>query len=166
MDFVYRIEDLMKPRGAKIIVIGAEPNGSPPSKTFAQCVLYKMVADTAENRRKIEDSVETNHPEELRKTFNGTLKHLCSVHEVEYMDIDEFILETDTTDRDQSVVKKKFCDIMDVSVNLNWDENLLLYRAKLRPICVFISTALNLKHEREVYLLDKLSWLAKKQKIQ
>ena len=164
MDFVCRVKELMKPKGAKIIVIGAEPNGSPPSKTFAQCVFYKMVADTAENRRKIEDSVETKHPDELRKTFNSTLKHLCSVHEMEYIDIDEFILETDATDRDQSVVKKKFCDIMDVSVNLNWDENLLLYRAKLRPICVFISAALNLKHDREAYLVDKSAWLAKRQK--
>ena len=164
MEFVNSIRDAMNPKGVKIIVIGAEPNGSPPSKTFAQCVFYKMVADTAENRRKIEDSVETKHPDELRQTFNGTLKHLCSVHEMEYIDIDEFILEPDTTDRDQSVVKKKFCDIMDVSVNLNWDENLMLYRAKLRPICVFISAALNLKHDREAYLVDKSAWLTKRQK--
>ena len=166
MDFVCRIEELMKPKGAKIIVIGAEPNGSPPSKTFAQCVHYAMVADRAENREKIEDNVKSLHPDELRKTFNATLKHLCSVHEVEYMDIDEFILEDTIIDHDKSVVKQEFRDVMDISVNLNWDENLLLYRAKLRPICVFISTALNLKHEREVYVLDKLSWLAKRQKIQ
>ena len=166
MDFVCRIEELMKPKGAKIIVIGAEPNGSPPSKTFAQCVLYSMVADRADNRRMIEDSVKSLHPDELRKTFNATLKHLCSVHEVEYVDIDEFILEDTITDHDKSAVKHEFRDVMDISMNLNWDENLLLYRAKLRPICVFISTALNLKHEREVYVLDKLSWLAKKQKIQ
>ena len=166
MDFVGRIEELMKPKGAKIIVIGAEPNGSPPSKTFAQCVLYSMVADRADNRRMIEDSVKSLHPDELRKTFNATLKHLCSVHEVEYVDIDEFILEDTITDHDKSAVKHEFRDVMDISMNLNWDENLLLYRAKLRPICVFISTALNLKHEREVYVLDKLSWLTKKQKIQ
>ena len=62
------------------------------------------------------------------------------------------------------MVKKKFCDIMDVSVNLNWDENLMLYRTKLRPICVFISAALNLKHDREAYLVDKSAWLTKRQK--
>lgn len=166
IEFACRIKDLMKPKGAKIVVLGVEPNGSPPSKTFAQCVHYSMVENTMENRRKIEDSVEMNHPEELRKAFNTTVEHLCAVHELEYMDIDEFILEESTPDRDQSVVKPEFRDVMDISVHLNWDENLMLYRAKLRPICVFISAALNLKHGREAYVMEKSSQLAKKQKMQ
>jgi hypothetical protein len=92
MQFVKKVHtNFLEPkqRQIKTVVIGAEPNGAPPSLLFEQCVKYFVAPDTPVNKNRIEESIMTYHPEVLRKRYNHTLEQICKDNGYYYIDLDD-----------------------------------------------------------------------------
>ena len=155
VSFVLKVHDLFKAKGTKTIIIGAEPNAAPPNKAYAQCLHYFIIPDTPENRRKVSDSVQHTHPEQLRQVYNNTLKRLCAEHGLEFVSIDDKLIDPHMTDLNTSIVKREYVDVLDVCVHLNWEANLLFYQEKLKERGFLIETTFDLAQSRAEYLKDK-----------
>ena len=158
MLFVKRVHDtFLHKRQIKTAVLGAEPNGAPPSILFEQLVKYFVTPDSAVNKRRVEESTTACHPELLRKKYNSTLQALCIEHGFEYVDLDQKLLkEGDVmSSLDQSVTKDEYVDISPTSVHLNWEGNLKLYIVKLREIGIYINDTLDLDLTRDEYINEK-----------
>jgi hypothetical protein len=158
MEFVQEIHFNVKSRGhrPKIIVLGVEPNGAPPSVVFQQCLKYGVLSDTEENVQRVTKAVRKCHPDLLRRSFNDKLKELCVFNSFEYIDIDEHILNQDgLDDYSMSMVKSEFADIVVNCVHLNWETNLVLYVSKLREKGVCINISVDLHRTREKYIQEK-----------
>ena len=154
MEFVKRVHSLLPP-AAKTIVIGVEPNNTPPIRLFEQCVKYRVMADTEENKRIVKDEVARQHPEAMRQTFNDILQHLCKVNGFEYLDIDDGLL-TDCRDPNVSVVTPVYRDAYELCIHLNWEGTVALYQPKLRALGVDLHIDLGeLERTRKEYLEEK-----------
>ena len=157
MSFVKKVHDsFLSKKGIKTIVLGAEPNGAPPTLMFDQCVKYFVAQDTKENRTRVTDSIATHHPDCLRKSFNSTVRDQCLANEFHYLDLDDQLLVPYGSDTlGTSVVKEDYVDITPSSVHLNWEGTLLLYIKKLRTIGVSIDDTLDLDQTRDAYKKEK-----------
>ena len=153
--FVSKVHTFFKGKGTKTIIIGAEPNGSPPCKTYEQCVHYCVIPETQDNKQKILESIQTTHPDQLRQIYNNTLVQLCSENGFEYISIDDKLVNPGVIDLNTSIVIPDFTDILDMSVHLNWEANLLFYKEKLKDKNFAIETKLDLTQSRQAYLEEK-----------
>ena len=149
---------------AMTVVIGCEPNGTPPDRVYEQMLKYDIVLDTPENKKKIQLAVHARHPDYLRRTFNDTLKQLCKVNGFHYVDIDDAILKTDAlhTPYNLSIVLDDHVDILDICVHLNWEANLMKYIPKLQKLGLQIDDTLDLENTRQEYIHEKSNRRIKK----
>jgi hypothetical protein len=163
ISFIRSLQPVLEEKQACGIVIGVEPNGTPPDMVYGQCVRYMIIADTPANSARVKASIARHHPDKLRKTFNSVLRAMCARHGLAYVDIDNYVYDDEAEGNlSRSVVKSDYKDPYSTCIHLNWEATLLHYRHELRKLGITISDTLDLKRTREEYLETKAKRSLKK----
>lgn len=170
IDFIKTASGFLKDakKDVIMIVMGVEPNSTPPELVYDQCLKYEIFADTACNKNLVTMSTTQYHPERLRRAFNRRLYRLCQAHGFKFLQVDDEIIKSKVGSKTESIVQDRFRDPYPLCVHLNWEEMVQIYVRALKKKCGLSLEmhTLDLEYTRKEYIEDKSKRPAKRIKNQ